>query len=180
MAHEMITSDDAVTIKSEGYSVRAAMENGQVLFACRDVLTLCGYRFPEKAAKRMAENDRFGGTIKMIAYPFYGSRGMRRIKMYFGDADAVREIIASSAVKADVRRWLEDTVHTYWQGVDTAQKKDPAEKVDNTEPETTVDTTNATMNATTNEMNGYERLNKSIDRILIELIEIKKNLITTS
>lgn len=161
MTYEPRVGEEVATIKSDGYSVRVAMENGKALFACKDVLSLCGYRCTSEVAKNMAESPRTPGVIKMIAYPVVGERGMRRIQMYFADGDAVKEMIARSNVGGDVKKWLEESVLTYKPVNPPAPIAAPVTSAEETPTPNAFD---------------YDRLNRSIDRILVELMEIKKNL----
>lgn len=165
MSYEPRIGEEVGTIKSDGYSVRVAVENGQTLFACKDVLSLCGYRCTSELAKKMSENERTPGVIKMIGYPVLGAKGMRRIQMYFADESAVREMVARSNIGADAKKWLEESVLTYKkspQSADVIQAKVPVTQAEERPEPDDFD---------------YDRLNRSIDRILVELIEIKKNLI---
>lgn len=111
-------SEDTTTIKSEGYSVRVAVESGNPLFACKDILSLCGYKCASDVAKKFCDNDSLPGTVKKVAYPVVGKRGMRRILMYFADSDAARQMIATSNISGDARKWLESSVLTYGKSSD--------------------------------------------------------------
>ena len=155
---------DTTTIKSEGNSVRIAIENGKVLFACKDVLSLCGYKFPSDVAKKMSEKIGPEGVIKMLGYPVIGSKGMRRIQMYFADDYATRELIARSNIGSDARKWLEESVLTFRKETPAAECAEPEMPVIQCDEQEIPDAID------------YKRLNRSVDLILVELMEIKKNL----
>lgn len=122
MTYEPRVGEDITTIKSDVYSVRVVMENGMALFACKDVLSLCGYRCTSEVAKKMAVKERTPGSIKLIGYPVVGSKGMRRIRMYFADAAATKEMIVRSNVGGDAKKWLEESVLTFKKNCSPAAK----------------------------------------------------------
>ena len=163
MAHQLKAVDHADTIRSEGYSVRVAVDEGKTLFACKDILTLCGYKCTSDIARKMAESSAYPGETKMIGYPVVGERGMRRIQMYFADERAVRAAARYSNISPDARKWLEESVLTY------RRKPDP--------DETTQDEPCCREDQEVHTEFDYDRMNTVVDRILIELMEIKKNLL---
>lgn len=154
---------DTATIKSEGYSVRVAVDDGEVMFACKDVLGLCGYKAPGKVAVRALEDKEFPGTIKMIEYPYISAKGRRVMRAYFANKEATREMLHRSSATDEKREWLEEAVLTYNKPVD--------------QPEPTAAEDAAPMQAPRT-ISGcdLDSLNRSIDRILVELVEIKKNM----
>lgn len=163
MAYQLRAVEDTDTIKSEGYSVRVAVDGGKTLFACKDILTLCGYKCTSDIARKMAEDSSYPGTTKLIAYPVVGERGMRRIQMYFSDERAVRTAINYSNISPDARKWLEESVLTYRKKpVPVERTQDEPLSIGEREGHTEFD---------------YDRMNTVVDRILIELMEIKKNLL---
>lgn len=164
MTYEPRIGEDTATIKSEGYSVRVAMENNKALFACKDILSMCGYKCPSDVAKKMSAKIGSAGVIKMIGYPVIGARGMRRIQMYFADDYATREMIARSNIGSDARKWLEESVLTFRKQTPAAECTEPVVPVVQCDEQELPDTID------------YKRLNRSVDLILVELMEIKKNL----
>lgn len=165
MNYEPRIVEDTATIKSDGYSVRVAMEDGKPLFACKDVLSLCGYKCPSDVANKMIGKVGPEGVIKMIGYPVIGSRGMRRIQMYFANDVATKEMIARSNIGADPKKWLEESVLTFKMDVsahDTGGEDFSILEQEQVEPERI----------------DYGRINRSVDLILVELMEIKKKLMT--
>ena len=163
MAYQLKAVDHADTIRSEGYSVRVAIDEGKTLFASKDILTLCGYKCTSDIARKMAVRGSHPGETRMIGYPVFGERGMRRIQMYFSDEKAVRAAISYSNISPDARKWLEESVLTY------RKKPDPV-----------VVTQDGLCGREEQEVHtefDYDRMNTVVDRILIELMEIKKNLL---
>lgn len=136
-------------ISSPSHSVRVMIQDGEMMFAARDVLAACGIKYPDKWIRR--NEDRF--EVKKLKYPLETGCGMRRIMMLFVGRECGKMIVASTACSAETKRWLQTEVFTYGAGKpsqDGDQK--PAKK-------TAI---------------GMEAIGRMVDNALIELLEIKK------
>ena len=62
-------------ISSPSHSVRVMIQDGETMFAARDVLAACGIKHPDKWIRR--NEDRF--KVEKLRYPLETGCGMRRI-----------------------------------------------------------------------------------------------------
>lgn len=151
-----MAADNAYVIKKEEQSVRIMVIDNKVMFAACDILSICGYRRHTDKKRKMFDDPNYPGTVVKAGYPFRNSRGMRKMMMYFLDATAARAAIDESNVGADTRKWLLQDVLTY--------RPFPVEPEESQcEPKTPEQ---AALD--------YGEMNRAIDRMLIELLELKK------
>lgn len=136
-------------ISSPSHSVRVMIQDGETMFAARDVLAACGIKHPDKWIRR--NEDRF--EVEKLRYPLETGCGMRRIMMLFVGRECGRMIVASTACPAETKRWLLTEVFTYGAGK-AAQDGDqkPVKR--------------ATV--------GMDAIGRMVDNAMIELLEIKK------
>lgn len=148
--------NNAYVIKKEEQSVRIMMIDNKVMFAACDILGICGYRRHTDKKRKMYDDPNYPGTVVKAGYPFRNSRGMRKMPMYFIDEIAARAVIDGADVGADTRKWLLQEVLTYKPFPEEPAVSPPEQKVAEREGTT------------------YDEMNRMIDRVLIELLELKK------
>lgn len=146
---ERIEIEKTAIISSPSHSVRAMLNNGEMMFSARDILDACGIKYPDKWMKR--NEERY--SIEKMEYPLMTGCGTRRIRMLFVRRGCASKMIASTACPPETRQWLTKKVLAYTIG------------------ETVHDDESAARKPNTGRM---EELGKLVDKALIELLEIKK------
>lgn len=156
MTDGIIRVQNSHEIKGRANSVRIAVVDGKTYFSIRDVVYTCGIRHPDKwIARERKVNSNFN-PVKIV-YPFRTTSGMRGIAMCFGDKDTCEAVVSKMAVDEKERKWLLEEVFAY--GNDGEQKnQEPI-----TQKEVSVD-----------KDYGYDDIETRIDSIIMELIQIKR------
>lgn len=152
MAYESEIERNVAIIKSAGYSIRVMEDNGKVFFAASDLISVCGYGASTKKTLRVVHDARIPGEKKKMGFPMMTGRGYRKVTMVFLDLTAAMEVVKKSPATTDARKWIEESVFTY-------RVQEEPTKVTQTIDEEPV---------------RMEDINKCIDRMLIEILEIKK------
>ncbi len=148
-------------IEQEGLVIRVLLNEGETMYAARDILAACGVKYPTKWCQREAQANSPVKLIK-LDYPVNGKTGgtsRRSVPMYFVSEKCGRMILDMVGCDKGVRSWLESEVFSY--------KLKPAEDhepVIVTEPAKKVEPA----------MDVDEFLSRRIDNLLFELLEIKK------
>lgn len=148
-------SEKATSIKNEGAEVRILVTDGGTLFSLRDVLTACGIKFPARWMSRARQTNAEDLRMEKRQFPIMTEYGRRQIEMIFIDASTGRKVVAMLSCGDETRKWLENKVFTYGQkesGGCGPEKETPIQ-----EP-----------------MLSASVINSRIDKILMELLEIKK------
>ena len=189
-------TDQVMTITGEAYKVRALCTNGKMLFAARDIVSICGIEAPGRWVTRANSNGEYG--MERHRYPAHTTAGRRKFYILFVDANGGRQIVSELTCSAEAQKWLETNVFSV-----TSLPEDSAEQVEsevdrpkatNTvkdkgvpkeHPVTQGRTDTQTQPASHEQMSTQEQtttpkqdtmssMNRRIDTILIELLEIKK------
>jgi len=147
--NDRIGDAKTTVISSPSHSVRVMIQDGEAMFAARDVLSACGIKYPDKWIRR--NEGRF--EVKKLGYPLETGSGMRRVKMLFVSGDCGKRIVANTACPKETRRWLQTEVLTYEAKV-AVQDDVPAKPKEGAR--------------------SIEAIGKMVDSALIGLLEIKK------
>jgi len=156
--------ENAVEIKSTAHKVRVKKQDDNVMFAACDIVAACGIKAPSKWVKRAIKSrPDIEGTV--LEYPLMTSAGLRRIKMVFVNAKVALRMVESLACPDETKKWIVDEVLTFREDANGSSQPSDDEQV---QLEETV--TDELDLETTAEID----LNKMIDSILFDLIELKK------
>ena len=161
MAEKIAYNDKAAVIQSTSHSVRVLLNGSETMFAASDILSACGIKYPLRwmSRNRAVNPDKFK-EVK-LPFPMMTGYGRREILMVFVKPEVAKDMIVMTACNGDIKKWLLNDVLTYRieQTAETqtepVQKAEP--KIEQTETRSYIDT-----------------LNRRIDAILIELLELKK------
>lgn len=163
-------SENAFEIKSKAHAIRTLKVGDKMMFSASDILLACGVKAPTKWIERNAY-CRPDMTLTKFDYPVKTAKGYRKIGMLFCTAAVGKKLVKATACPDETERWIMDEVLTYrieannredsgefeeyekWVGMlwQNMQKDDPPLK-------------------TIHE----DDINRRIDKILLELLEIKR------
>lgn len=171
MIEKNVLAENAAVIKSKSHSVRVKQEGGEMMFAASDIVSACGIKAPTKWVKRaIATRPDIDGT--MLDYPLMTSSGLRHIKMVFVSAAVAHRMINYLACPDETKAWLIGEVLTYQQEpagarTDGEYNEQPADAIAKENPRNQENLTMIEI-----------ELNQKIDNILLELLEIKRYVMT--
>lgn len=150
-------------IEQEGLVIRALLNEGETMYAARDILAACGMKYPTKWCQREVQANSPVKLIK-LDYPVNGKTGgtsRRSVPMYFVSEKCGRMILDMVGCDKGVRSWLEDKVFSY--------KLEPEEEnqaqIANDPPKHE------------SRKSRDEFLSQRIDSLLFELLELKKYIV---
>lgn len=158
MAEKITRNENAAVIKSTSYSVRVLLKGTETMFAASDILNACGIKYPLRWMSR--NRTVYPGKIQdeKLPFPMMTEYGRREIMMVFVRPEVAKDMIVMTSCMGDTKKWLLDEVLSY---------RIAPEKADGTAA--------ATEPPTKPQENPYiETLNRRIDAILFELLELKK------
>jgi len=141
-------ADRTKVVFGEADKVRIYLGDGENLFCARDILNVCQVNAPEKWLNRNGYTLD-SGKVTPLLYPIYGST-QRRIKTYFINLRTAKEIVGLVHAPKDAVAWLETAVFQPYGKAESAKLKNSVHQL------------------------SGETVNNKIDRILLELLEIKK------
>lgn len=155
-------------VEQEGNSVRVLLNDGETLYAARDILAACGCAYPTKWCQREAQSD---SEVELLKLPFpvngkTGGASRRSVPMYFVSEKCGRMILDIFGCQRETRAWFDSKVFACKLGTAEQQPEPPKQVV---KPEMIA--------ATQPAAKGNDALNKRIDAILFELIELKKYIV---
>lgn len=151
-------------VEQEGSSVRVLLNDGETMYAARDILAACGCAYPTKWCQREAQS---GSDIKLVKLPFpvngkTGGASRRSVPMYFVTERCGRMILDVFGCGKEVRAWIEGKVFACKLGQpEQGTRSVPTGKTEQA----------SEMKA---ERQSNDALNRRIDAILFELLELKK------
>lgn len=151
-------NDRVATIKGHRFEVRAIFFDGRAFFCVKDVLSVCGIRYPARWVSRARDSHADGLQMMKLMYPMMTKAGRRECAMWFVDADSGKRVMDMTNCTDDTKKWLSKDVFTY---------SFPAS---NTEPDSEAGLPEQPVRA-------LPDLNSKIDAILLELLELKKSVI---
>lgn len=158
MAEKIAYDDKAAVIQSTTHSVRVLLNGSETMFAASDILSACGIKYPLRwmSRNRAVNPDKFK-EIK-LPFPMMTEYGRREILMVFVRPEVAKDMVVMTACNGDIKKWLLDEVLTY------RIERSEAEPQVIAEPR----------NEQTPQRSYIDVLNRRIDAILIELLELKK------
>lgn len=158
MAEKITRNENAAVIKSTSYSVRVLLKGTETMFAASDILNACGIKYPTHwiSKNRAAYPDKI--KDEKLPFPMMTECGRREIMMVFVRPEVAKNMIVMTSCKGDTKKWLLGEVLSYRIVPEKADETAAA-----TEPP-----------AKTQEKPYIETLNRRIDAILFELLELKK------
>lgn len=152
-------SNNALQISSKAHTIRIFVRGDKTLFAATDILKACGIKAPTKWMDRNTR-DRPDIVTTKFEYPMKTAKGYRRIEMIFVTGGVGKRLVKYTSCPDGTKKWLLEEVLTYratkagrvsQEDEPVAEKKEvPAQK--------------------------EEDINRRIDSILLELLEIKRSL----
>lgn len=145
-------------VERAGQSVRILLHEGETIYAARDILAACGFKYPTKWCQREAQAESSVKLIK-LPYPVNGKDGgasRKSVPMYFVSEECGRMILDMVDCDKGVRSWLEKEVFSY--------------KIEPVKPVAAAAAPQALKGTTTRD----DYLNKRIDALLFDLLELKK------
>lgn len=169
---ELIIGENANVIKSEGWSVRVVELDDGRWYSVTDIFRLCGYKAPEKILYRDKKSGKDLGNVQKILYPVFTKRGIRKFHMSFCDRDCLENIVKMYPCSDECRQWLMNEVVVQDDIPSTNDDSDATGLV-----EAVVKEKDHAANKT-DAVGGLsvEALNMAVDRMLIEILELKKQL----
>lgn len=159
MAETITRNENSAVIRSTSHSVRVLLNGTETMFAASDILTACGIKYPLRWMSR--NRTVYPGKIQeeKLPFPMMTDCGRREIMMVFVRPKVARDMVVMTSCKGDTKKWLLDEVLAY--------RIEPAESEKETETSTAA--------ADKAQKKPYlDTLNRRIDAILIELLELKK------
>lgn len=150
-------------IEQEGLVVRVLLNDGETMYAARDILAACGMKYPTKWCQREAQANSPVRLIK-LDYPVNGKTGgtsRRSVPMYFVSEKCGRMILDMVGCDKGIRSWLEEKVLSY----KLEPKKEAQEPMPTNQPRTEA------------ARSRDEFLSQRIDSLLFELLELKKYIV---
>lgn len=150
-------------IEQEGLVVRVLLNDGETMYAARDILTACGMKYPTKWCQREVQANSPVRLIK-LDYPVNGKTGgtsRRSVPMYFVSEKCGRMILDMVGCDKGIRSWLEEKVLSY----KLEPKKEAQEPMPTNQPRTEA------------ARSRDEFLSQRIDSLLFELLELKKYIV---
>ena len=158
-------------VEQEGNAVRILLNEGETMYAARDLLAACGCTYPTKWCQREAKID---SDVKLVKLPFpvngkTGGASRRSVPMYFVTERCGRMILDIFGCSKETRAWIEGKVFACKLGKPIEQMPmEPPAPMQVFAPEKPASAPKA----------GSEAINRRIDAILLELLELKKYIVT--
>ena len=152
---EVKISDTKMFRKNE-VSIRAAQTDDGTMFSVRDILTVCGIQAPDKWMTRNRNDETNFIRTEKLAYPILcNAGGYRKVKMLFVNKENGLKLLGRVWCGEETKKWLMDAVFR--------QTSEP--EVENPE---------AIPEPLPKQLIDSDALNRRIDKIMMELFEIKK------
>ncbi len=157
-------------VEQEGNAVRVLLNEGETMYAARDLLNACGCAYPTKWCQRIVKSE---SDVELVKLPFPGkgkSVGVskRYVPMYFVTERCGRMILDMLECSKETRAWIEDKVFTCKLGKSEQPKPPEQTAAQEAVPEKPAPTIKV----------GGDTINRRIDTILLELLELKKYIVT--
>lgn len=158
MAETITRNENSAVIQSTSHRVRVLLNGTETMFAASDILSACGIKYPLRWMSR--NRTVYPGKIQdeKLPFPMMTEYGRREIMMVFVRPEVAKDMIVMTSCKGDTKKWLLDEVLSYRIAPEKADKSTA-----------TTDTP-----AKMPQKSYIDTLNRRIDSILIELLELKK------
>lgn len=151
-------NENALEISSKAHTVRMLVHGDKIFFSATDILKACGVKAPTKWIERNA-NDRPDIVTQRFDYPIKTAHGYRKIKMIFVSGGVGKRLVKFTACPDETKQWLMEEVFAYR----ATKASDNAGADDDFHKEAMVPVPPK-----------KDELNRRIDSILLELLEIKR------
>ena len=189
--------EQSKVFRNDRREVRAIMYHGKTYFSLNDILTACGTMAPGKWIAR-AKERQCNIEAKRLLYPKMTKKGLQEYSMWFVDSENAKVVLRLVYCPDDIKDWLNEEVLTYRFESEEQPEIAPEENYDLLEEENKGEEENreeekylevpepAKVANRTLDLSAEKHsldvvdLNRRIDMILIELLEIKKMLIQTN
>lgn len=158
------TFENTATLISDAYQVRTITEDGVVMFSSTDILKCCGMKAPGKWMERYRQTHPDEDLEHRIFTPIRTTKGIRRVKMSFINAETARKLIEHTLCEEKVRKWLLTEVLPYGASEPQEAVPDAQDPEADAGDEEKVDPVGLSL----------KEINRKIDKVLIELVELKK------
>ena len=161
MTEKIAYNEKAAVIQSTSHSVRVLLNGSETMFAASDILSACGIKYPLRwmSRNRIVNPEKFE-EVK-LPFPMMTEYGRREILMVFVKPEVARDMIVMTTCDGDIKKWLLNDVLTYRiersAEISPKQAQKPGPRPEQTDNRPYIDT-----------------MNRRIDAILIELLELKK------
>lgn len=157
-------------VEQEGNTVRVLLNKGETMYAARDLLAACGCAYPTKWCQREVKSD---SDVELVKLPFpvngkTGGASRRSVPMYFVTERCGRMILDIFGCSKETRAWIEGKVFACKLGKPGEQPTPPVPTPAAAVPEKPTPAPKA----------GSDAINRRIDAILLELLELKKYIVT--
>jgi len=163
-------NEKALEIRSKAHCIRAMEENGEMFFVASDIAEACGIKAGSKWVQRAMVNRRDLFTVS-LDYPLMTTRGRQKRKLVFVNAQSGQNIVDSLPCKDETKAWLEKEVFSIRpEPLKEKHEEDRGDKPAKTNLSDVDDMKRTTQESGT----PSDELNQRIDRILLELLEIKR------
>lgn len=99
-------------VEQEGNTVRVLLNEGETMYAARDLLAACGCAYPTKWCQREVKSD---SDVELVKLPFpvngkTGGASRRSVPMYFVTERCGRMILDIFGCSKETRAWIEGKV----------------------------------------------------------------------
>lgn len=158
-------SENTAIIKSSSHTVRVMLGEAETVFSASDILNACGIKYPIRWFDRNRKAHPEELVAEKLGYPMMTEYGYRRIKMIFVSAEVAKKIIRKTACSPETKRWLMEEVITYRLN---------AVAVGVVQAATVAEGDVGEVQSERKPPEYDDSINRRIDSILIELLELKK------
>ena len=167
MIEKTYMQENAVVFKSKTHSVRVKKHGEKMMFCASDIVSACGIKAPRKWMNRITKRrpDITGITL---SYPVMSTTGIRHFNMFFVTVTVARKIIDLLACPDETKNWLMNEVLSYRIEGDKEDGEITSEDMIVGEVEV-IDTSAPSAIVITE-----TELGRMIDRVLLDLLEIKR------
>lgn len=161
-------------IQSKAYSVRAVLDGDETKYAAMDIVAACGIGFPTRWLSNFRKRNPELLNEKKMPIWIMTEKGPRVIRMVFIDAESVKTILGNTQSSKDAKKWILEEVLTY--RISVPKEKAPKETGTPEEADAVAENTVRTDESSCNTLEAWNgpELNRRIDNVLFELLEIKK------
>lgn len=158
-------------VEQEGSAVRVLLNEGETMYAARDLLAACGCAYPTKWCQREAKSE---SDVKLVKLPFpvngkTGGASRRSVPMYFVTGTLRADDFGHLRVQQGNEGMVEGKVFACKLGK-------PGEQTPTELPAPTPGS--CPREADASPKAGSDAINRRIDAILLELLELKKYIVT--
>lgn len=158
--------ENALEITSTGHKVRILARGDRLYFSAADIVSTCGVKAPTKWIDRNIK-PRSDINLTTLDFPVKTAKGYRKIGMLFVTAYGGKQIIKLTTCSDDVKKWLMEEVLGF-----RVELPDSTVEV---QEQPKIETTPKVLD---NPQKSREAINSRIDSILLELLDLKRELLS--